>query len=401
MNYTPNEIMQYIEEEDVKFIRLAFCDVFGKRKNISIMPSQIMRAFEQGISIDASSIDGFGDEAHSDLLLKPDPSVITALPWRPDHGRVVRMFADITHPDGTPFAGDTRTLLKKVQADAEAKGYKFAFGPEMEFYLLKLDDNGEPTSIPHDNAGYMDIAPIDKGENVRREICLTLEQMGITPEASHHEAGPGQNEIDFRYADPLTAADNAISFRTTVRTIAARSGLFADFSAKPLDDLPGNGMHINISAMKNGEDIMQAVTAGILEKAPEMTLFLNPTEGSYRRFGSHKAPKYISWSRENRSQLIRIPAAYGEFKRAELRSPDPTCNPYLAMALLICAGVEGAEKGLSLPDSSDLNLFTAAESDLDDYMLLPKSLGAARNIAGSSEFIRRVLPECIIKSYCG
>lgn len=401
MNYTPQEIMQYIEEEDVKFIRLAFCDVFGKRKNVSIMPSQIMRAFEQGISIDASSIDGFGDEAHSDLLLKPDPSVISVLPWRPDHGRVVRMFADITHPDGSPFAGDTRALLRKTQTEAEAKGYKFAFGPEMEFYLFKLDDNGEPTAVPHDKAGYMDIAPLDKGENVRREICLTLEQMGITPEASHHEAGPGQNEIDFRYADPLTAADNAITFRTTVRTIAARSGLFADFSAKPLDGLPGNGMHINISVTKNGEDVMQAVPAGILERIAEMTLFLNPTEGSYRRFGSHKAPKYISWSHENRSQLIRIPAAGGEFRRAELRSPDPSCNPYLAMSLLISAGVESAEKGLTLPESSGLNLFTATESELDSYPLLPKSLAAAREIAQSSEFIRRVLPQCIVKSYCG
>lgn len=399
MNYTPKEIMQYIEEEDVKFIRLAFCDVFGRRKNISIMPGELERAFEHGISIDASAIAGFGDESRSDLLLRPDPSVIAALPWRPDHGRVVRLFANITYPDGSVFPGDTRSILKRVQAEAEAKGYSFYFGPEMEFYLFKLDENDEPTLIPHDKAGYMDIAPIDKGENVRREICLTLEQMGVKPESSHHEEGPGQNEIDFRYADPLTAADNSVTFRTVVRTVAARSGLYADFSPKPLDNEPGNGMHINISAKKNGEDILPQVIAGILDKIPDMTLFLNPTENSYKRFGSHKAPRYISWSKENRSQLIRIPAAFGEYRRAELRSPDPTCNPYLAMALLISAAIEGVENNIQLPSSNNINMFTASESQLNDYSSLPKSLTAAKEKASRSEFIRKYLPDGIIESY--
>lgn len=399
MNYTPKEIMQYIEEEDVKFIRLAFCDVFGRRKNISIMPGELERAFEHGISIDASAVAGFGDESRSDLLLRPDPSVIAALPWRPDQGRVVRLFADITYPDGTVFPCDTRSILKSVQADAEAKGYSFSFGPEMEFYLFKLDENDEPTLIPYDKAGYMDIAPMDKGENVRREICLTLEQMGIKPESSHHEEGPGQNEIDFRYADPLTAADNAVTFRTVVRTVAARSGIYADFSPKPLDNEPGNGMHINISAKKNGEDILPRVIAGIIDKIPDMTLFLNPTENSYKRFGSHKAPRYISWSKENRSQLIRIPAAFGEYRRAELRSPDPTCNPYLAMALLISAAIEGVENNIQLPSSNNLNMFTASENQLNDYSSLPKSLTAAKEMASRSEFIKKYLPDGIIKSY--
>lgn len=402
MNYTPDEIMQYISEEDVKFIRLAFCDVFGRQKNISIMPTELARAFEMGIAIDSSAIPGFSDEADSDLLLIPDPSKIAVYPWRPDHGRVVRMFTTITRPDGSVYPGDTRALLKKTVEDAERKGYSFSFGPELEFYLFKLDENGEPTKIPYDHAGYMDIAPEDKGENVRREICLTLEQMGIRPECSHHEEGPGQNEIDFRYADPLTAADNTITFKTVVRTIAARSGLYADFSAKPIEDAPGNGMHMNISAKNaGGEDIMPSVIAGILERIKEMTVFLNPTANSYKRFGTDKAPKYISWSRRNRSQLIRIPAAAGEYRRAELRSPDPMCNPYLAMALIINAGIEGVERGLKLGEPSMINMFSASEALKTDYDILPKSLKSAADKALGSELIKRCLPEEIIRGYCG
>lgn len=243
MKYSKQEVMQYVEEEDVKFIRLAFCDVFGKQKNVSIMPEELPRAFEYGIAFDASAIAGFGDESRSDLLLHPDAETLMILPWRPEHGRVVRMFCSISYPDGKPFACDTRTLLKQAAAQAAAEGYAFAFGAEQEFYLFKLDEDGEPTQEPYDKAGYMDIAPEDKGENIRREICLTLEQMGIRPESSHHEEGPGQNEIDFRYSDPLTAADNVITFQTIVRTVAHRNGLFADFSPKPLKEKPGNGFH--------------------------------------------------------------------------------------------------------------------------------------------------------------
>ncbi len=405
MNYTPKEIMQYISEEDVKFIRLAFCDIFGRQKNISIMPTELERAFDMGIAIDSSAIPGFGDESKSDILLIPDPSKITVYPWRPDHGRVVRMFTTMTQPDGTVFPGDTRALLQRSVVEAEKKGYSFYFGPELEFYLFNLDESGEPTKIPYDRAGYMDIAPEDKGENVRREICLTLEQMGIRPECSHHEEGPGQNEIDFRYADPLSAADNTVTFKTVVRTVAARSGLYADFSAKPLENAPGNGMHMNISAKKAStcseeDDIMPSVIAGILERIKEMTVFLNPTENSYKRFGSNKAPKYISWSHENRSQLIRIPAAIGEYRRAELRSPDPMCNPYLAMALIINAGVEGAERRLKLEKASTLNMFSASEALREGYGTLPKSYKSAADEALASDFIRRYLPDVIIKGYC-
>ena len=253
MKYSEEEVMQYVQEEDVKFIRLAFCDVFGKQKNISVMPQELSRAFEYGIAIDASAITGFGDETHSDLFLHPEADTLMPLPWRPEHGRVVRMFCYITYPDGKIFECDTRSILKKAVLEAKEAGYQFFFGAEQEFYLFRLDDSGNPTKEPYDNAAYMDIAPEDKGENIRREICLILGQMGIQPESSHHEEGPGQNEIDFRYSDPLTAADNAMTFQTVVKTIAGRNGLFADFSPKPLADKPGNGFHINMS-VKSADD---------------------------------------------------------------------------------------------------------------------------------------------------
>ena len=281
MKYSKQEVMQYVQEEDVKFIRLSFCDVFGRQKNISIMPDELPRAFAYGIAFDGSAIAGFGDETHSDLLLHPEPETLSLLPWRPEHGKVVRMFSTITYPDGRPFECDTRTLLKRAVSDAAEAGYRFSFGAEQEFYLFRLDENGRPTKQPYDEAGYMDLAPDDSGENIRREICLTLEQMGIRPESSHHEEGPGQNEIDFRYSDALTAADNALTFQTVVKTVARRNGLCADFSAKPLDDAPGNGFHINMSVKaEDASDNLPHMVAGILENIVGMTAFLNPTENA-------------------------------------------------------------------------------------------------------------------------
>ena len=401
MKYSKEEVIQYVKEEDVKFIRLAFCDVFGKQKNISIMPDELPRAFEYGIAFDASAIAGFGDEAHSDLFLHPDPETLTWLPWRPEHGKVVRMFCSITYPDGKPFECDTRTLLKSAIKDAEKAGYTFYFGAEQEFYLFELDDKHAPTKIPYDRAGYMDIAPEDKGENVRREICLTLEQMGIRPESSHHEEGPGQNEIDFRYADALTAADQAMTFQTVVKTVAHRNGLFADFSAKPLPHAPGNGFHINLSVQPCADDsVLQRVMAGVLAHVPEMTAFLNPTENSYQRLGKNKAPAYVSWSGENRSQLIRVPAAEDEYRRMELRSADPTANPYLAFALMIYAALDGLTQNLPLPAPSDVNLFKENAQALAQYQKLPASLASACSAAATSAFIRAHVPARVLDSYC-
>ena len=400
MVYEKEEILQYIIEEDVKFIRMTFCDVMGRLKNVSIMPDELDRAFDYGIAIDASAVAGFGGEVYSDLVLRPDASTLCILPWRPEHGRVVRMFCSVHYPDGRPFEADARAILARAVEDARKEGYTFFFGPEMEFYLFRLDESGVPTKTPYDHAGYMDVAPEDKGENVRREACLTLEQMGIRPESSHHEEGPGQNEIDFRYADPITAADNAVTFKSVVATVAAGNGLCADFSPKPLPDAPGSGMHINLSVKSaDGTDVMPQVMAGILAHAYELSVFLNPLESSYRRFGCRKAPRYISWSSENRSQLIRIPAASGEYRRAELRSPDPSCNPYLAFALLIYAGLDGIRCRLPLPAPADVNLFTAPESVTSQYRTLPANLDEAKQAARSSEFAAAQLPKRLLDYY--
>ena len=401
MKYSKGEVMQYVREEDVKFIRLAFCDVFGRQKNISIMPEELPRAFEYGIAFDASAIAGFGDETKCDLLLHPDADTLMILPWRPEHGKVVRMFTSISYPDGTPFECDTRSLLKKAVEDARRAGYTFAFGAEQEFYLFELDEKNKPTKIPYDEAGYMDIAPEDRGENIRREICLTLEQMGIRPESSHHEEGPGQNEIDFRYSDPLTAADNTMTFQTIVKTVARRNGVHVDFGPKPLEDKPGNGFHINMSVKPcDDPDNLYYMIAGVLDKVVDMTAFLNPTEASYQRFGNHKAPGYVSWSSENRSQLVRIPAAVGEYRRAELRSPDPLANPYLAFALMIYAALSGLESRQPLPEAANINLYKADAQTLSRFRKLPETLNAACSIAAESDFIKAHIPAAILDIYC-
>lgn len=393
MLYTEEDIFDYVEQEDVKFIRLAFCDVYGRQKNISIMPQQLRRAFEYGISFDASAIAGFGDVVNSDLFLHPIPGTLSVLPWRPSRGKVVKMFCTVSYSDGTPFPMDCRKILTDAVAYASKMGCTVSFGAEFEFYLFKTDENGDPTAVPLDRAGYMDVAPEDKGEDVRREICLTLEDMGILPESSHHEEGPGQNEIDFRYSDAVTAADNAQHFIAVVKAAARHNGLYADFSPKPIPGEAGSGMHINMSVKSaDGLDYSQAFLAGILAHIREITYFLNPTDGSYRRLGEKKAPRYVTWSPENRSQLIRIPAAKGEYKRIELRSPDPTANPYLAYALLIYAGMDGISRKLSAPAPVNENLYTAGMEITGSLETLPRNLQEARSLAVNSEFVKRVLP---------
>lgn len=403
MEYRAQEVIQYAREEKVKFVRLAFSDVYGRQKNVTIMASELERAFDSGIAFDASAVPGFGGEVRSDLFLHPDPATLAEQPRRPENGRLVRMFCDIRCPDGSPFEADCRHILRRAVRDAEAAGCSFAFGSELEFYLFRLDENGEPTRIPYDRAGYMDIAPEDRGENIRREICLTLEQMGIRPESSHHEEGPSQNEIDFRYSEPLSAADNSLTFLSVVRSVAAANGLCADFSPKPLPEHPGSGLHINLSVRggAEGAEPLNYVIAGILEHIGALTLFLNPCEDSYLRLGGRKAPRYISWSSENRSQLIRIPAAQGEFRRAELRSADPTANPYLAFALLIRAGLDGIERRLTLPEPADFNLYTAPPEVLSRYKRLPASLAEAAAAAQASPEVARWLPEPVLRACLG
>ncbi|MBR5060413.1 MAG: glutamine synthetase [Clostridia bacterium] len=402
MNYSIDDVLQYVEEEDVKFIRIAFCDVFGTPKNVSVMPHELERAFEYGVSIDASAIKGFGGEIYSDLLLHPEPETLMWLPWRPEHGKVVRMFSHITYPDGTPFECDTRELLRNAVRDAKKLGYEFTFGAEQEFYLFKLDDRGEPTGEPYDRAGYMDVAPLDKCENIRREICLTLEQMGIMPESSHHEEGPGQCEVDFRYGEPLEAADNAMTFQSVVKAVAARNGLCADFTPKPLEGRPGNGFHINVSLKDGMSDTrMDHMIGGLLKNIRAMTLFLNPREASYERFGRDKAPSKISWSRENRSQLIRVPAAPCGNRRIELRSPDPLANPYLAFALTIYACLDGLSSKIGPGLPAEVNLYNSPAGELDKYGDLPADIREAAACASEDAFIRSIICGGILDIYRG
>ncbi len=394
--YTESEVLDYVNEEDVKFIRLAYFDLSGKQRNVSIMAGELQRAFEEGISFDASAIFGFQSSNNSDLFLHPDPSTLSLIPWRPTSGKVVRMFCDIKYPDGTPYEKDCRYLLKQAVKKAKDEyGLTFKFGTEFEFYLFKLDENGNNTKIPFDNAGYMDIAPEDKGENIRREIDFTLEQMGITPEYSHHEEGPGQNEIDFRASEAETAADNASTFKWIVRTKAASNGLFADFSPKPLINQPGNGMHINLSV--NKEDKMCSIMAGILDHLAEITYFLNPSLDSYERIGQSKAPKFICWGNQNRSCAIRVPSKNPN-SRIQLRSSDSECNIYLAFTLLIYAALDGIDRNLTPSPAVEENLFKSKDESekayrerTKSYKAIPDTQSEAKELASSSEFVKKYI----------
>jgi len=406
---TKNEVLELLKESDVKFIRLGFCDLLGIQKNIAIMADELPYAFEHGVSFDGHAIKGFRDVVESDLLLFPDPAALTMLPWRPGPGGTARFFCDIKTPSGETFALDSRQILKRATEKCAKMGFVCMIGAECEFYLFKTDENGAPTMNTVDKGGYLDIAPLDKSEDIRREICLTLEEIGIKPETSHHEQGPGQNEVGFKYSDALSSADNLLSFKTLVKRVAARNGLFASFLPKPIKNAPGSGLHVNLSLSQKGENIFknngehskvaESFIAGILARTREMTLFLNPLANSYERFGAYEAPKYVSWSHCNRSQLVRIPTAMGEKVRMELRSPDPSINPYLAFALILEAGLEGISKELSLPPEVDVNLYAAPESLTKTLEQLPGNLTEAIELAHYSEFVQNVVGNELLNSY--
>ncbi|MGN0620492.1 MAG: glutamine synthetase family protein [Porcipelethomonas sp.] len=392
MNYSPKEILSFVEENDVKFIRLTFTDIYGNLKNIAIMPDELSRAFEHGIPFDATTLAG----CHSDLLLVPDISTLSVLPWRPKSGRVIRFFCNIICTDGTPYKGDLRNELNSFVSEMKSEGYSCEIGTKCEFYLFNTDDEGEPTKAPHDHAGYLDIAPLDKCENVRREICLSLEEMGFNPQSSRHTHGPGQNEIDFKKSDPLTAADNMVYYKTVVKNIAAQNGLFASFMPKPISNQFGSGLHIGIAVNHNGEPIFSrsfedyteegsSFIAGILNRIKEITCFLNPITNSYKRLGENFAPKYVNWSYENRSQLIRVPFTTGNHPRIEIRSADAVCNPYIVFKLLLAAGFEGIRNKLTL---SRETFKDAVNSNFDE---LPSNLDDAISLAKSSDFVRENL----------
>jgi glutamine synthetase len=330
------------------------------------------------------------------------------LPWRPTEGRVMQLFCDVLRPDDQPFGGNCRGFLREIVRRYRKLGLRCNVGAECEFYLFETDERGRPTHIPIDFGGYFDVAPLDAGENLRREICLTMEQMGLAPRHSHHECGNGQNEIDFHYADPLKTADNIMMFKQVVRAIATRNGLHASFMPKPLADQAGNGLHINLSLMRDGVNLFEgdiapdsvagSFMAGILKHSRELTAFTNPLPNSYLRLGCDEAPRFVSWSRQNRSQLVRIPMVHGSSCRMELRSPDTACNPYLTIGLVLAAGLDGIENRMELTAPVNRNLF-APEAEELKLEKLPATLEEAVAIAQESEFLKKVLPEGLAQRY--
>ena len=407
------EAMKFIEVNDVKFIRLQFCDLFGQNRNIAITAMQMERALASGIPFDASLVIGFPESRDTDLVLFPDISTIQLLPWRPQQGKVARILCDIRYPNGDIFEADSRYILKRTLERAEALGYQFKISAECEFYLFKQDENGDPTTIPTDQAGYFDLAPYDRCENTRREICLTLEDMGFEIESSRHEAGCGQHEIDFKHDDALSAADKIMTFKTVVKTVAQRNGVHASFLPKPLMEEPGSGMHIHVFLLKDGQDVFEnkdkllsdearQFMAGVLAHVKAMTAIANPLVNSYKRLtGGKEAPRHIGWGFGNRSPLIRIPMESDEYYRFELRGPDPTCNPYLTFAIILAAGLEGIEKKLVLMDELKLDedQITRDPLAVKNIQELPITLIDALTEMDADPLIKSVLGQSLANKY--
>lgn len=413
--YSKEDIKRIVEENDVKFIRLQFTDVLGKFKNIAVTASQLDKILNDGMMFDGSSIEGFARIEESDMYLKPDLDTFVIFPWRPQTGKVARFICDVYRPDGTPFEGCPRYILKKTLEEAKAMGYDFNVGNELEFFLFKVDENGHPTTETNDRAGYFDLAPIDSGSNARRDICLTLEEMGFEIEASHHEVAEGQHEIDFKYDSALATADNVTTFRMVVKTIAQKYGLHATFMPKPIYGIAGSGMHTNMSLFKDGKNAFYdpqdklglskeaySFIAGVLEHIKGITAITNPLVNSYKRLvPGYEAPCYIAWSASNRTDIIRIPASRGVGTRIELRSPDPTTNPYLCLALCLAAGLDGIKRNLKCPDSVDENLFEMSKEEREARGIenLPETLNEALYYMKHDPMVRKVLGEHCYKSY--
>lgn len=413
MSYTKEDILRIAEEKDVKFIRLQFTDIFGQMKNVAITRSQLSKALNNECMFDGSSIEGFVRINESDMYLRPDYNSFTILPWKDG---VARLICDVYCSDGsTPFLGDPRNVLKKVVKEAADMGYTFNVGPECEFFLFELDEEGNPTTNTNDVAGYFDMGPADQGEQCRRDICLALEEMGFEIEASHHECAEGQHEIDFRFDEVVTTADNVVTFKHVVKTYARRHGLHATFMPKPVFGINGSGMHTNMSLMKDGKnafydpdkeyglsDTALHFIAGILTHVKAITAVANPLVNSYKRLvPGYEAPVYIAWSASNRSTLIRVPAARGMGTRVELRSPDPACNPYLEMAMCLAAGLDGIKKGLMPPKSTSKNIYemTADELKADGIDHLPSTLKHAVEALERDEVMKATLGEHIYNKY--
>jgi glutamine synthetase len=414
--YSKEDILRIVKEQDVKFIRLQFTDIFGILKNVAITVEQLEKALDNKCMFDGSSIEGFVRIEESDMYLRPDTNTFVIFPWRPQTGKVARLICDVYNPDGTPFEGDPRFILKKAIKRANEMGFEtLNVGPECEFFLFLTDNEGNPTTITHDNAGYFDLGPVDLGENARRDMCMALEEMGFEIEASHHEVAPGQHEIDFKYSDALSTADAILTFKLVVKTIAQRHGLHATFMPKPIFGINGSGMHTNVSLFKNGENAFSDekdplhlsqeaywFIGGLMKNMRSIAAITNPIVNSYKRLvPGYEAPVYIAWSARNRSPLIRIPAARGASTRVELRCPDPTCNPYLALAAILSAGLDGIENKLQPPASTDKNIFQMTEEQrkAEGIDSLPGSLKEAIDELQSSKLAREILGKHIFEKY--
>lgn len=415
MKYTKQDVLRLVQEEDVEFIRLQFTDIFGTMKNVAITSSQLEKALDNNCMFDGSSIEGFVRIEESDMYLYPDLDTLNVFPWRPQQGKVARLICDVYRPNREPFEGDPRYILKKVIKQAEDMGYQFEVGPECEFFLFHTDDNGMPTTITHEKGSYFDLGPVDLGENARRDMVLNLEDMGFEIEASHHEVASAQHEIDFAHNGALQTADDIMTLKLVIKSIAKRHGLHASFMPKPKSGVSGSGMHINMSMQKNGHNIFYDpegelelsedayhFIAGILAHAKGITALTNPLVNSYKRLvAGYEAPIYIAWSVMNRSPLVRVPAARGKGTRVELRCPDPACNPYLVLAVCLAAGLDGIKKKLVPPARVDRNIFEMDRNEKEALHIesLPQDLCEATRELEKDAFVRNVLGEHVSEKY--
>jgi len=413
--YTKEDIVKLVEENGVRFIRLQFTDVFGSLKNIAITEKQLAKALDNQMMFDGSSIEGFVRIEESDMYLKPCLDSFVIFPWRPQQGKVARLICDICKPDGTPFEGDPRYALKKAIKEAKELGFEMNVGPECEFFLFETDENGNATVNTQDKGGYFDLAPIDKGENARRDMTLALEEMGFEIEASHHEVAEGQNEIDFKYGEALEVADKIMTFKLVVKSIAQRHGLHASFMPKPIFGINGSGMHVNMSLFKDGKNAFYDENsenglsqdtyyfiAGLLKHIKGIAAITNPLVNSYKRLvPGYEAPVYLAWSCSNRTALIRVPASRGAGTRVELRCPDPSSNPYLVLASLLQAGLDGIKNKLEVPKEVVANIFKMSEEEREKAGIenLPNNLYEAVKFMKESEFVKAALGEHIYGNY--
>lgn len=414
-HYTKQDIIRLVEEEDVEFIRLQFTDIFGTMKNVAITSSQLEKALNNKIMFDGSAIEGYGRIEEADLYLYPDLDTFVIFPWRPQQGKVARIICDVYRADGRPFEGDSRYILKKQVEEAAKMGYKFNVGPECEFFLFHQDENGQPTTITHEKATYFDLGPVDLGENARRDIVLTLEDMGFEMESSHHEIAPAQHEIDFKYDEALQTADNIMTFKLAVKTIAKRHGLFASFMPKPRQGFCGSGMHINMSLSKDGKGIFDDpedmlglskeayyFIGGLMKHARGMSLITNPLVNSYKRLvPGYEAPIHIAWSTTCRSPLIRIPSSNYNGTKVELRNPDPSTNPYLAFAACLAAGMDGIRNKIEPPAPVNVNISEMDPKERERLHItsLPEDLKEAIEAFQQDSLMQKALGEHISNKY--